>query len=250
MYISTHGILATRMHGTSAPFTDTKSIDFDGVDDYVTMGTGNLAFNRTTPFSVSMWVKMHQAETSMMIGKGHNGGDFYGWVMWTSPSGARNKFNCRVRKSSSQLVQFQGSTAYDKNAWYHLVMTYDGTGINTGLKLYVDGVNQSGTRTGTLTQDIVYSPDRPFNIGSRNNGNLCFNGLIDEVGIFNAELSSTDVTAIYNSGTPDSLASYSSLTNWWRCGDGDTIPTLTDNKGSIDGTMTNFSSFTFSSDVP
>ena len=37
--------------------------------------------------------------------------------------------------------------------------------------------------------------------------------------------------------------------SWWRCGDGDTSPTLTDNgSGGNDGTMTNFS--TFSTDVP
>ena len=37
--------------------------------------------------------------------------------------------------------------------------------------------------------------------------------------------------------------------SWWRMGDGDTSPTLTDNgSGGNDGTMTNFS--TFSTDVP
>jgi hypothetical protein len=234
--------------GGGTPFENLKSIDLDGVDDYVTMGLGNLAFNRTTPFSVSLWIKMHQSEISMFIGKGDNGGDYFGWVMWTGASGGKNNFNCRIRKNSADLVQFQGTTTHNLNQWHHVVMTYDGSGVNTGLKLYVNANNQAGSRTGTLSQNVNYFPDRPFNIGSRNDGNLPFNGLIDEVGIFDAELSASDVTDIYNSGTPASLASYSSLTNWWRCGDGDTAPTLTDNKGSINGTMTNFS--TFSTDVP
>ena len=238
----------TTLASASTPYENLKSIDLDGVDDYVTMGTGNLAFNRTTPFSVSCWIKMHQAEISMYMGKGDNGGDYFGWVMWTNISGSKNTLNCRLRKNSSHEVMFLSTNTFNLNQWYHVVMTYDGSGANTGLKLYVDGVNQAGTRSGTLGADINYFPDRPFNIGSRNNGNLPFNGNIDEVGIFDAELSASDVTDIYNSGTPASLSSYSSLTNWWRCGDGDTSPTLTDNKGSINGTMTNFTAF--SSDVP
>ena len=248
MQIATHGILAASASAVAPSFSNTKSIDVDGVDDYVTMGLGNLAFNRTTPFSVSCWINPQQAETSMLIGKGDNSGDFYGWVMWQQAHGANIRVYCRLRKNSAKLVQFSGSVTLTKNQWHHVVMTYDGSGVNTGLKMYFNGTEGSGVRTGTLDEDINYSPDRPFNIGSRNNGNLPFNGLIDEVGIFDAELSASDVTDIYNSGTPASLSSYSSLTNWWRCGDGDTSPTLTDNEGSIDGTMTNFS--TFSTDVP
>jgi hypothetical protein len=75
-----------------------------------------------------------------------------------------------------------------------------------------------------------------------------FNGLIDEVSIFTTALSSSDATAIYNGGVPTSLTPYSPL-GWWRCGDGDTSPTLTDNgSGGNDGTMNNFT--TFSTDVP
>jgi hypothetical protein len=47
---------------------------------------------------------------------------------------------------------------------------------------------------------------------------------------------------------PTDLSTYNPI-SWWRCGDGDTAPTLTDNgSGGNDGTMTNFT--TFSTDVP
>ena len=39
--------------------------------------------------------------------------------------------------------------------------------------------------------------------------------------------------------------------SWWRMGDGDTFPTLTDNgSGGNDGTMTNMSSGNIVEDVP
>jgi hypothetical protein len=71
---------------------------------------------------------------------------------------------------------------------------------------------------------------------------------IDEVSLFNSELSANDITSIYNSGVPNDIKQSFAL-SWWRCGDGDTSPTLTDNgSGGNDGTMTNFT--TFSTDVP
>ena len=74
------------------------------------------------------------------------------------------------------------------------------------------------------------------------------NGLQDEVSYFNTTLSQSDITSIYNDGVPNDISSLSPL-SWWRCGDGDTAPTLTDNgSASNDGTMTNFT--TFSTDVP
>jgi hypothetical protein len=107
-----------------------------------------------------------------------------------------------------------------------------------------DGAIYSGTDSGTY----VASGASAY-LGNWRKSNALHNGYIDEVGIFDAELSASDITAIYNSGVPTSLSSYSSLTNWWRCGDGDTAPTLLDNgSGGNNGTMTNFT--TFSTDVP
>jgi hypothetical protein len=70
-------------------------------------------------------------------------------------------------------------------------------------------------------------------------------GNVDEMSIWSTELTAAEVTEIYNSGNPSNLLVHSeevlngSLVSWWRCGDGDTAPTITDNKGSNDGTLTN-----------
>ena len=61
----------------------------------------------------------------------------------------------------------------------------------------------------------------------------------------------------YNSGEPIDLSEDSGdydnsgdLSNWWRMGDGDTYPTIEDNVGSIDCTMTNMVSGDIVSVVP
>ena len=106
--------------GTAAAFTNTKSIELDGVDDYITMGTGTLLFNRTTTFTFSVWVKMQQSELSVIIGKSFNGGNYDGYMLWTNTSGSGNTLNFRLRKSTSQLVQFESTSAFNLNQWYHV----------------------------------------------------------------------------------------------------------------------------------
>ena len=76
-----------------------------------------------------------------------------------------------------------------------------------------------------------------------------FPGKIDEVAVWDSDQTS-NVSTIYNSGTPADLSSLSPK-SWWRMGDNDggTGTTITD-QGSDgnDGTLTNGP--TFSTDVP
>jgi len=75
--------------------------------------------------------------------------------------------------------------------------------------------------------------------------------LLDEFSVFDSALSSSDITAIYNSGTPTDLTSLSPV-GWWRMGDGTesasgtTIYDMSAN--SNNGTLENGP--TYSTDVP
>ena len=110
--------------------------------------------------------------------------------------------------------------------------------------MYIDGAQEI-----TNQLFLSYAPiTGDFFIGARTATTQFFVGGIDEVAVFDSELSQSNITSIYNGGVPNDISSLNPL-SWWRCGDGDTAPTLTDNgSASNDGTMTNFS--TFSTDVP
>ena len=49
---------------------------------------------------------------------------------------------------------------------------------------------------------------------------------------------------------PNNISGYPDLIGWYRMGDGDTYPTIQDNKGSNDATMTNMASDDIQTDVP
>ena len=248
--------LGNKLSLTTQPiykFVNEHSVVFDGTDEYINVNTLAGTMSTGQAFSISVWWNPQQAELSSIIGNTFNGGNYQGYYLWQSQNGSNVRVNCRLRKSSSHHVQFQGTVNLSLNQWYHLVMTYDGTGVNTGLKLYIDGADSAGSRQGVMNQDIDWtSHSIPFNLGARMNGNLPLNGLIDEVGVFDSELSATDVSDIYNSGAPTSLASLSPVC-WWRCGDAFDTNTRLINQGSlctIQGVITNVACSPFSSDVP
>ena len=123
-------------------------------------------------------------------------------------------------------------------SWHHICLVAD----DATATYYVDGVARD---TVGYPQDPAYNPSTELSIGGVNAGSpnvrWFTEGNIDEVAIFNYALSAAQILAIYNGGTPQSLAPYSP-TSWWRMGDG----TLDDGDERLIGDQMNL---TFGSEV-
>jgi hypothetical protein len=213
-----------------------RSVAFDGVDDYVTMGDV-LDKSNTDPFSVSAWIKLSSVGTThkVIVSKMDETSNFRGWNIRSYNGTLKISFS---NIAGSNELQFTStSTVFTVDTWHHVVVTYDGSSASSGVTAYVDNSTVSGSWSGTLSGTLANSAS--FDISSRNNGSLPFPGNIDEVSFFNSELSAGNVTTIYNSGKPADISALSPV-GWWKMGEGDTYPTLTDSgSGSNDGTMTN-----------
>ena len=235
---------------TAPTFSNTKSIALDGVDDYVNVAdNSNLSFGNgstDSPFSISTWIKIGQTTAQGIVTKYGSISSTREYLFYTTGGKLRLLF---IDASNGANNFATGTTNLSTNTWYHVACTYDGRGGSTaynGITLYINGVAESVTTSGG-SYTAMSNTSQNVEIGKYSTNELL--GNLDETAIFNTELSQSDVTAIYGGGSPSSLSSYSSLISWWRCGDGDTSPTLTDNgSGGNDGTMTNFT--TFSTDVP
>lgn len=139
-----------------------------------------------------------------------------------------------------------------QNQWYLLTVVFQSSG---GATLYLNDGSSGASGTGSTSAKPSYSytedATAPLYIARHPTVlTRCFRGLIDEVSIFNSELSASDVETIYNSGTAYDLSSYSPV-SWWRMGDNDggTGTTITNQgSGGNDGTLTNGP--TFSTTVP
>ena len=210
----------------NSPF-NTRSLLFDGIDDYVDCGNDS-SLNLSSNVSVSLWFKgSNVSDFQYLFSKLY-------YRLLIKPVLGGTQLIWEVYYTASQLTKVTLFTNFADGNWHHVVATYE-SGVSLGQKLYVDGQLLGEINS----QSQIYTSSIPFLIGAKQTTSIQgFEGLIDEVGLFNTILSASDVTAIYGSGVPTSLSSYSSLVSWWRCGDGDTAPTLTDNgSGGNNGTI-------------
>lgn len=238
----------TNLTGTGgSSFSNTKSIELDGIDDYVTMGNVlNMADDGTDSFSCSFWMKRNSFNTEMIVSKQLNSGSYNGFSIYIS----QGRLHFLIGSSISPNAKLQGrSTNYViGSTWNNVILTYDGSQDISGFNVYINGVSDSVVTLDNNTPTKV-SNTTGFRLSGRGGGAaLVYGGGLDEVAFWNGtELTSTQANEI-GSTIPTDLSTYNP-TSWWRCGDGDTSPTLTDNgSGGNDGTMTNFT--TFSTDVP
>ena len=226
------------------PFSNTLSTTFDGVDDYVAIGNPT-ELQITGALSISFWYKSSSSTDQFAVGK-DGLGTFRSFAVWTNSYGAPQTINFYIF-SSGAITQVFSSSNYNDGNWHNVNCIFI---PSTSLSIYVDGV-LDGTNTTSIPSTIDNTTGN-FDLGSLvSSGSplFPFNGNLDEVAVWNTDQTS-NVSTIYNSGTPQDLTSLSPVA-WWRNGDGDTYATLTDHgSGGNDGTMTNMTSGDIVLDVP
>ena len=172
------------------------ALQFDGVDDYVSVeNTNNLSI--TGDFTFSMWVKISAYPTA--------------WRNMLSKlvDDTHNEFNFRYKDSASAQFYFgTGAAAIICNwvpsqdlpldAWTHIAGVRKS---KTYLKLYFNGIEK---RTANITTDAI-STEANVTIGRQSNSMFYFNGIIDEVAIFNVALGVEDIQTLMNKGLKESL---------------------------------------------
>ena len=218
-------------------FSNTQSIELDGIDDYVDLGNP-ASLQITNTITLSAWIKTTDTSSAeQIIAKDGVNAGTRSFILQRLGSVVR----FLVFKSGS-VSSVSGTTTINDGNWHHIMGINDGT----DLKIYVNGTLENTNSGGGGTFD---SATGNIYIGRRGGSpaqHAYFTGDIDEVAVWNSD-QSANASAI-GSTIPTDLSTYSPV-SWWRCGDGDTSPTLTDNgSGGNDGTMTNFT--TFSTDVP
>ena len=112
-------------------------------------------------------------------------------------SGGTTKINGEMRHNGSWETLEGTTIANTSGGWYHVVLTFNDSAND--LKLYVNGSN--------VAQNLNFSGstnnnNSEFTIGNRNSSSSAwYNGIIDEVAFWDTDLSSSAVSALYNSGS-------------------------------------------------
>ena len=195
-----HGTLMNGCTYTTGKIGNTFT--FDGVNDLVSLPSGSLVF--TGDFSVSVWVYASVLPTEKHIianvhKEGGTAGLWKGWNVFVY----NNKVYFRIWNSGSASDCVQTST-FTTGQWYLITVTKK----RSSQKLYINGILES-TNNSALTPNYS-SPNFPtigtswYYNGYNSVGydySYCWNGKIDGVTTWQKELTSDEVTQLYNVGT-------------------------------------------------
>ena len=163
------------------------ALDFDGVDDYVETAVINL-----DNVSVSAWIKVSEEDgLYSIVGNWESGGYGLSYNKYDN-----NEFHFSVHVNGAYRSVFSNATV-QLDRWYYIVGTYDG---DNGY-MHVDGIKQADSFavSGTISSSVC-----PVMIGadprSGQDPISFFNGLIDDVRIYDRALSAEEILVLYWQG--------------------------------------------------
>ena len=175
-----------------APGKAANGLDFDGVDDYVSVAdSANLEPSQIT---VDAWVKADSLSdiAAHVVDKLTFGSQ--GYALEIGPGGLAS---FELHTSGSGTVAATGTTnILGDGRFHHLAGTYDGSTV----RIYVDGVPEGSA---SASGPIIYSGTFDVTIGDNNPSQVRrrLDGIIDEVEIYNRSLTTPEIEDIFNSST-------------------------------------------------
>jgi hypothetical protein len=161
------------------------AVDLDGKSGFVQIADKS-AFDIAGQITIACWANLHSIPTdySALVTKGDNS-----WRLSTTPG--QRKFHASV--NDWQQLMVDGSTEVSANEWHHVAMVYNGDEV----RIYVDGKLD----TAKLWKGGIAVNDFDVLIGenAERKGRF-FDGLMDDVRIYNYALKESDIMALYNKG--------------------------------------------------
>jgi glucose/arabinose dehydrogenase len=175
-----------------------KALSFDGVNDIVTVNDSS-SLDLTTAFTIGLWVNPRTLNGwRTLVLKERSSGVAYGMYANTSASRPNGEIY-----TSAGSIELTGTAPLALNRWTYLAVTYDGL----ALRYFVDGAQVSSR----AASGAVLVSGNPLRVG----GNLVwgeyFDGLMDELRIYNRALAPAEIqadmnTAVSGEPLPDTTA--------------------------------------------
>src|SRR5262249_36769691 len=167
-----------------------KALYFDGIASNVAV-LNSTSLDLPNSFTFSAWVNPAVAQSNFTAAISKNSSSDHVYFLYATSGGSYcggTGFPLAGANIAGSQDIVCSASGVPLNTWSHLTSTYDGS----TLRFYVNGsLSQSVTASGTIE-----SGTGTFQIGASQWGEY-FNGLIDEVRIYNRALSDTEIQAIY-----------------------------------------------------
>jgi hypothetical protein len=197
---------------------------FDNTNDYISLASSSNTDFTTENFSIFAWVYPFSTDAGIIYANRYEiGGTDSGWMFGLDSSGT---IDFDINGDNDNTVENSATSSYVANKWQHI-----GVIKQDGIQMYfVDGVNIGNDSVGTSTTIIYEGGTTNKFIGKYSdtaNPSHCnnygiptcyFDGIIDELTIFNRDLSFAQVLAMFNNRT-DTISNEETIAGdiWQGC---------------------------------
>jgi len=188
-----------------------SAYSFDGIDDYIDVPYEN-ELRLSAPFTVSAWVKLADnfSTRGYVLAKSSS---LDGHVNYAVRIYDDFRLSFRYYQDWTTPIEIFCDTLLETTEWYHILAKHDSNNVY----LYLDGdlmVSQQVTNPYVLT--TTAQEEQNLGIGRHTYGGSqpdYFNGVIDEVQIYNRALSNTEIDSLYHTGGWDQYAEHTTFSD-------------------------------------
>jgi hypothetical protein len=200
-----------------------KAYSFNGINNNITVNPFNIAFGTNENFSVSLWIK-----SSTTCGNPNYCGGFLSQMGISSQNDIgyqigydnsnRFKFEYNTNSPVQLPIHFYNTSNVIDNNWHIVSINVDK--VNNTIYIYSDGV-LNNTITNSWIYKTTYNPN-PLFFGMLRASDYFYNGFLDDISIHNRLLTQQEITNLYTSSAPPSIATTASPT-LINCGESTTL---------------------------
>jgi hypothetical protein len=193
-------------HQSSTPTPPTYGLEFDGIDDYISLGNATALGFTSQDFTIEAWIKPGNVTKRMQIFQRHTwNNDGYRFQTGSSGNLIFYTFQSGDNQGSDTVAN-----VLKANNWYHVVAVRHGMSI----KVFVNGIDT--TRIAGPHINPAYNAGRQSFIGTSYKPEA-FQGYISEVRVWNYARSESEIKADMSGNITGTEAG---LIGYWKLKEG------------------------------
>jgi len=206
-------------------------LSFDGIDDYVSVSSS--VYRSSYAISIELWVKPEftietgsdanyghmlgaiVSSTATWVGQNYGQG---GWALYFNFSDGHMYFKYRQAPSWegywSIVTVGTNRHFWNSSSWYHIATTYSSS---SGLAFYV---NKTIDKTTPADYYTIQYDTSELDVGGYSNSGYMFQGLIDEVRLWNVSRTYAEISDSWDRVLNDTECNNPDLVGYWRFDEG------------------------------
>ena len=184
---------------------NTYSLDFDGVNEYVTRADNSLLdFADTDDFTLTGWFYRDTATTDDTIIAKSNGqlASNTGYILYIDDATDKLILNLA---DGVDLYTLTSSTTLASTGWNHFAVVWDQDSAANS-EIYINGVADSATDTGTIGNIGSIANAVPFRAGAESDGGNPFDGKLDDIRVYSRVLTTSEISVLASGNRPGNVS--------------------------------------------